>query len=248
MPLAESQIEYNNLLLGYGTPFKVKTITGLSPPDGRQNIVDNAIQHGAFVAAEFIDPRVLGLHGIVTQPVNFENALDLLRSTFVPTNLIKPLRFMLGGVVRKIYCIPTRRSWDYTVGYKKNFTDFAVELLAGDPRIYSDVEINQIITGPEDVNNAGVFPTPWVAEISDPATNPRLTNNDTDEYIEWVGSVLTGETLTIDSDASTILLENISRYDGINPDSTWFDLKAGNTSLTYTGGGSCELFWNSAWI
>jgi len=80
------------------------------------------------------------------------------------------------------------------------------------------------------VINAGSAPAQWTAQIDASIIDPILTINGVSMTFDRNGGVnlITGQTLNIDSEARTILLNNdptISRYDRVNfQDWTWDDL------------------------
>lgn len=80
------------------------------------------------------------------------------------------------------------------------------------------------------VVNAGTAPAQWTAQIDASIVDPIITINGVNMEFDRNGGVtlITGQTLNIDSQARTILLNNdptISRYDRVNfQDWTWDDL------------------------
>ena len=104
-----------------------------------------------------------------------------------------------------------------------------------------------------DCTNDGTIATPWVATFSGPLTAPELVHLGSGKRITLSGATLAaGETLVVDSDARTVLLEGTaSRYSWLAAASQWFDIEPGANSvqlLGASGSGSVSLAWRSAWI
>lgn len=89
------------------------------------------------------------------------------------------------------------------------------------------------------INNIGDEVTPVVIVFNGPATNPKLTNEATGEYIAVTQTLLTGETLTINTEFGnkSVIFDDgtteVNRFGYIDLASTFFQLQIGNNSLFY---------------
>jgi len=99
---------------------------------------------------------------------------------------------------------------------------------------------------------AGTIPVPWVATMTGPLTNPIFEHVGQGRQIALVGTVNAGETLVVDSDARTILLNGTtSRYSFLSSTSRWFDLTPGANLLAFrtsSGTGTLSLAYRAAYI
>ena len=102
--------------------------------------------------------------------------------------------------------------------------------------------------------NAGNFPQNPVVKFNGPATDPKLTNNTSGEHIELKGLTLAaGEYCDVDFyDRSVLKGGSTSVYNYVTSDSTWWNLKPGDNSLTFSAASSsattCNVKWYDAWI
>jgi hypothetical protein len=100
--------------------------------------------------------------------------------------------------------------------------------------------------------NIGTADTPWVATITGPVDNPRLTLGATGETVELIGSVPDGATLVVDAGARTVRLDGASRPTWLTLASRWWELPAGTSSTVRfrasSGTGTLNLTWSSAWL
>ena len=152
-----------------------------------------------------------------------------------------------------------------------------LQLVCVDPRIYDDIETTVSFalgnpdvgrtydrtydvaygggqSGVEQVNNIGNFATRPVATINGPCTNPRIENVTVGRTIQVNISLAGTDSLTIDFDKRTILLNGTaSRYNSLDPDSQWWDLVPGLNEVRYAadsfqGQSSMDLVYRSAWM
>lgn len=240
---------YNGLTFGAASDTGVLSVEGLNPPDSRIDEVEQAIKHGSFVFAEFLTSRRITMQGDIIGDSNndFATKINDWRAAFVPRASDLPLVYKFPGEVEKrIYCVPTRRFFPANLNYNLNFTNWTLELLAQDPRIYAEAASQLVGAGV--AANAGIFPSFPIATITG-ATNPVIGNSTTGKEISLTLTMAGGEELIIDFDKRTIELDGVNRYETLNlPTSEWWDLEPGNNTITYSGGGVLTLDWRSAWI
>lgn len=249
MPLNELEFEYNGVIFGGTTQYAVTQIEGLDPTDAREEEVQKAIDHGSYVYSEFLDKRRIIFAGYVNAgtPTALETAMAPFKAAFRNQLTAQPLKLKLPGQVQKrVYCQPRRRSWPTTLDYTLGFGEWTVELTAGDPRIYDDVE--SIRTGSGAAVNDGDFSTFPTVTITGAATNPTITNTTTGESLRVNTVMGVGDNLVIDFLEKTIMLNGTSIYGSLDSAvSDFFDLEPGSNAITYSGGGVMEMRWRSAW-
>lgn len=70
-----------------------------------------------------------------------------------------------------------------------------------------------------------------------PITNPRVTNEDNGVYFEWLGTVGAGETLVIDTEAYTAVLEGDNVIGSIRHSGArqWMVIEPGDNNISITG-------------
>ena len=100
--------------------------------------------------------------------------------------------------------------------------------------------------------NAGNFPTPVTLTITGPCTNPSVENVTQGRTLALTMTVATGETVVIDTDARTVLLNGTaSRYSKLTT-AEWFDLDPGTDQLRFTAStataATMQADWRSAYI
>ena len=242
--------EYDGVLLGADTDYELTKIDGLEPPDSREDVVDKSTEHGAWVYAQLLKERRVTLEGFVidNDPELFQGKLDTLVAALLPKSSELPLRFKMPGWSgdRRVYGVPVKRHYSSDLEYSLGYSEFAAQILCGDPRVYADIESER--TGAGVAANDGTMPTAPVATVIGTANNPRVTNSTTGAYVQVNTAVGAGEQLVIDFAGKTIELDNVSVYGDLDPDSTWWDIEPGNNTIGFTGGGTLELRWRSAWI
>lgn len=145
-----------------------------------------------------------------------------------------------------------------------------------DPRMYSELENSEAVGptvvggggwtfpwtfpwtfgtssgGTVSITNTGPFTTPPTMIVNGPATNPRIQNLDTGEFIQLDFAILTGETLVLNFRDQTALLNGTTdRWNFRKFGSTWFPLRPGLNPFQYTlaaGNGQLEIRWRNAWL
>jgi hypothetical protein len=120
------------------------------------------------------------------------------------------------------------------------------------PHIYPRVYGGAVSGGTILASNAGEVDAPWQATITGPIDNPSIYNVSTGQTLGFTGSLLTGETLVLDSlEKSVLFAGTVSRYTWLTFVSQWFDLAPGVNQLQFTGTagtGTLTTTFRSAWI
>lgn len=157
-----------------------------------------------------------------------------------------------------------------------NTTKAYIQFVCPDPRAYALAESNATITtgtaglgwrfpwtflwtfglvAPAigNVVNTGYFDTPPRFRFNGPTQNPRVSNVNTGEFMEFDLDIITGDYLEVDMRAKTVLLNGTgNRYSYRKFGSSWFPLRPGSNAIqysnTYGAGtpGTLQVFWRSA--
>ena len=178
-----------------------------------------------------------------------------------------------GQVARRLYGRPRHSGFDIQRLVNAR-GEAELEFMAGDPRWYSDT-LNQGTfsvaaavsgkgfnksfdygwggagtNGTLSVVNAGNFTTQPTVVLTGPLTNVQLLNETTGKTLTITYTLAASDTLTIDFNAKTILLNGTaSRYSAKS--GTWWSLVPGNNSLRMvvnSGSGSGTISWRDAWL
>ncbi|GAA1716397.1 hypothetical protein GCM10009745_76120 [Kribbella yunnanensis] len=187
----------------------------------------------------------------------FGAVITKLRSITAPTEqpVEEPLVIRLDGETWQVNARCTRRTISVERFYAIGYTTGAVQWQATDPRIYSLVD-QTAATGlpspPTDglefplvfplkfgtgrpggrltlVNSGGAASWP-VWEIRGPVSGPIIANRDTGQRLVFdpAFTVGAGQTLVIDTDARTVLLNGVNRSDRLFT-REWFPIPAGTS-------------------
>lgn len=89
------------------------------------------------------------------------------------------------------------------------------------------------------INNDGDAPTPIKVEFFGPATNPKIINNTTGEFIRIRQELLEGERMMVDTLDSTVYFIGVDGternvFPWIDLSSTFFELQIGENDIEYT--------------
>lgn len=264
MALNTWEFSYNGLTFGGSNTIGITSVTGLSPPNARIDEVEKAGDHGSFIFAQFLTARTITIEGDVTgtDAVDFETKINQLRAAFAPQTAPQPLSMAVpGDVAKRAYCVPTKVDFPVDVNYSMFFETWAVELMAEDPRLYSDAA-NVVDIYPAVANGVGfnlgfnvnfggtsggsltqavpndgsIFTLPVVI-LRGPMVNPTLTNKTSGASMKLDISMIETETLTLDFYAKTALLNGFSsRYSSIIPGSSWWPLQPGANTVQLSAG------------
>ncbi len=94
--------------------------------------------------------------------------------------------------------------------------------------------------------NAGDYPTRPTLTVVGTATSP-VTLSINGRVLKVNSAVPSGQTLTVDAAAKTIVLNGVSRYDLLDNTSQWPFLLPGANAVVYTGGGTATLGYRAAY-
>jgi hypothetical protein len=264
MPVGDWQFELDGMIFGRGTPWKVlawdTTSAEVRTQDSSRPRRDGIYfgrdrKAGATWTFDVVANRLLDEAEALTLlgPLSMAWSGDDVRER---PNAVVPLRYSIGGRARRVYGRPRRFSpvWDtMVVGRLPVVMDFQCR----DHLFYDDVErtlvLDQVPVGstglteplseplstqpfgsrPGVVNNVGDAPTPLVVRFDGPSTDPSLSLTGGDA-IELRISLATSDSVTVDTDAGTVLLNGTGNVSGkLTRASRFFRLPPGNQELRY---------------
>lgn len=252
--VAERAYEYNGLTMGAGTSIGVVNVEGLYDADMRGSEVSRGLDHGSFINAPFAGSKRPIFEGqLHAEDVeDFAAMVSQMRLATNPQNVIRALNFRLPGETeRLIYCLPKRRSIPVTIEYvQSNLAKWALEFVAGDPRVYSlveeQLEINALLPGI--AVNEGEFTTPPVMTVSGPSNNPKVIH-ESGAFVQVNINLGEGDELVIDVPQRTLKVNGVSVYGDRNLANEWFGFVPGDNELTFEGGlGTVDVRWRHAWL
>lgn len=269
---------FNGLTFGGATPYGVSRVEGIGVPDSRVDEVVKVGTHGSFVLADTLDARRVVFEGDIyaEDADTFAALVNAWRAAFVPSVNDQPLGLLIPGEdQRRINCVPTRRFLPIENDeYELFYAEWAVEFVAGDPRIYSDVEhaefTGPVVTsgmifpevfdmtfgggtgGASEITNAGVFDTLPVVIIQGPVTNPTIRSLTQDKALDFTIVLGENDVLTIDFNDRTVLFNGANRYSALDESSSWWTLQPGDNVIQYQGsvaeGSQATIRWRDAWV
>lgn len=259
--MADWQHTYNGFTFGDGQN-GIDTIEwqGLDMPEIVTHDVPRADGFGAFAGLDFYGGRSMLFVGelVADDAAAMETASNLLRrATNIQTGEL-PLTFDLPGQpIKRIDCRPRRRRIPVNHRWSMQSAELAIQFDATDPRFYADAAdtVPIALTATGSLPNDGDVETKWVATISGPVTNPKLTHVGTGLVLDFSYNgglvVPSGQNLVIDSRARTAVLNGVTNaFIYKQPTDEFFPLGAGANSVTFTaaaGTGSCSIEYRDAW-
>jgi len=270
-----------SLDIGAGTDYPwAEFPAGFGTPSVRTQDVARPDRDGVFPGLDLLDARLLvfDVHILGDSETDGEDKLNVLKAFFSRSDDNVELVVNITGTVE--YALVGRpRGVDVVLDKKLRSGVYRARcsFVATDPRLYvsdNTVTVIAVATG-EGVGlefdatpdfsfggtitegtavlvNSGLYPTPFRVEFAGPLTNPRIINADTGYELSFSGELLTGETLLVDTDTRTVLLNGTaSRYSWLSTQSRWFDLPPGNTTLQFiavAGTGTATITYRSAYV
>lgn len=267
------QVQYGSLLLGAGTPYRWRDATGWEDlPGVDSGDVPRSDAHGSFPGVLLAQSRTIGLTGLVIRAprdrigavVGALNAGTAPRADEIPF-----VAWLDDRGPLLVYARAVRRSIPVGPGYRLGtIVGGAVEWVATDSRRYGLAEQSVAATLPTaepglswpmawPLNfgapgssgalvavNTGDAETHPVIEFRGPVTTPALTNINTGDVLEYDIPLASGDVLTVDTRAGTVLLNGgASRLYSVSsrsvPEQT-FTLAPGVTNLSFRAGPDSE--------
>jgi hypothetical protein len=258
--MADWEFTFRGITFGGFQDIHVESVEGLSMPELRQESVVRAQEHGAFVTAEFLSERTITFEGRLfgsgSQATMRARELDL-RTMFNPSNVDLPLTFKFANdVTKRVNCRPTRLDIPINYDFSMARGNWTGEMVAGDPRIYSDAAATLNLTPGNQgtATNSGNFPTLPIVTLTGPASSFTLENLITGESLTSTDAGFTaGETRVVNFVERTIVEGQSNKYDSLQPASTWWSINPGSNTLKFSATGTsgatlASFSYRSSWL
>lgn len=262
------------------TPFvDIHKVTGLDSAPYRTTERDWEGNDGGFMDAEFEKGRSVILDGTVYSDTDdIESFLDDLKANYAPNTTLQNFYFKSPGVSERLLFVkPLGCRYDWDELRRLGQASIQFSMFAEDPRIYDSTELSVSVplgavvytgfdfdldfdfgfggtsstTDQVVIEIGGNRPTPPTFVIEGPVTNPRILNDDTGAELEFIITLDTGDTLTIDTKYKTVRLNGTAnrRSSLVAPD--WFFLEPGTNTLRYRAeaetASTLTIYYRNAW-
>lgn len=226
---------YLSAIEGWDSPELRMTLNGL-PGEDRQTI--GPVLYNARAISLIGDCRTPTEASAWLSKAKLMSATELTRAagtlTLTETTTKRISVYRAGRVLWK--------PWHSLLGF-----DYEIPLIAPDPRILENTSTS--ITPGGTATNAGNFKASPTLTVVGAAAGPIVIANTTvGKTITISTSIPGGQSLVVDFRARSVLLNGVNRYDLVAATPQWFDIAPGNNTITYSGGGTPTLTWNSSWI
>jgi len=268
---------------GANSPFQVLQVEGLeSLPTLRVQDANRGYLDGMFSGRDFLSGRTIIIRMLVLSGNGlsaFQNN-NLLQASLNPQQTgTTPLQFQLSPADSLQYVNARVRGRktiidpEYTYGYIKS--DF--EFFCPDPRYYDNTTQSQTMTyttplgrtynrtynlsygggsstASVTVNNAGWTNTYPLITIYGPIINPVVGNSTTGGALNFNYTMVQSDTIVIDLQYRTILLNGSPARNLLLGSSSWFAAQPGNNQFYFYGTGTtygitnATVQWNNAYI
>lgn len=229
---ADGQMQYGNLLMGTGTPYRLAALIGwddLPPLDLAD--VPRPGADGAWPGSIFAAERVIETDlNVVADPSAYPAVIAALRAATAPSGAEQPLVIRMGGqtLQASVRCTGRVAGADgYAIGIEK----VALKWTASDPRRYSATlstastppptagsGITWPVTWPLSWPSAGIGGTAYVVNAGDwvtpvtititggALTTPAVYRQDTGDVLELNTTLAAADVVVIDSLADTLTI------------------------------------------
>lgn len=253
--------DYNGRL-----PFvDITTIQGLDAAPVRTATRQHEGMVGAFIDADLETQRTVVVKGtIYMDPDLGQIYLDKLKSNYAPSNDPLPFYFKHPEIEERVVFAKSQGlRYDIDQLRRVGRTQMQVELLCGDPRIYSSRLLTVVSFGepnPSEVPghgfpesfpvgfggpgrrfvraaqafNAGNRPVPAIIRFPGPQRNPKVRHEQTGNHLAYNISVGPGQQLVVDLATRQVHLSGQNRRNKQEAGSRWFLLQEGINFLRYT--------------
>lgn len=261
-----------------GTAWFLQTLEGWDSPDVRAEFTDREADHGAWASPVYLGSRPVTLAGTIVAPSRavLESAMERLRAAAALTDTV----LTVWETVSKQAAV--RRSGKVLVQYVTDtVATYSVMVTAADPRRYSTTQLSgttglpatsgglafpsafpitfsaTVVSGQINAVNAGSADSRPVLTITGPVVAPviaALYPDGTVRQLIYSLDLVTGDVLTIDTDAHTVLLGSVSRRRFMTVAGGWPTIPAGSSvnyqfqSGTYNATAMLTAAWRSAWM
>lgn len=270
---ADWQVELRGLVMGEDTPYVLAGFEPWAAPVLRSGEMAIAGRDGVVAGNERLGGRLLAADALLasSDPAADLDALRALTAAWGPSQQDVALVWSeFGGQKFLVWGRPRLADPRLAPGLPVGLRFFAT-----DPVVYDATENSETVAFPTatggltfpatfpltfgsggssliDAENAGTADVGWVAEFAGPWVDPYVERVATGETVRLVGSVESGQTLTVDSRGRSIMLAGSARLGWLRPGSQWWDLPAASSTEVRLGGasgsGSATLRWRSGWM
>ncbi|MFC8429921.1 phage distal tail protein [Streptomyces sp. NPDC057253] len=262
-----------------GVDWRLMGLEGWDSPDSRSEFTDREADHGAWASPVYLSSRPITLSGTILAPSQalLEAAMEQLRAAAGLTDTL----LTVWETTPKQAIV--RRSGKPLVQYLTDTkASYSVLVTAPDPRRYSTTQSTgttalpsttggltfpvtfpvtfsaTAVAGSITAVNAGNVDTRPVLTITGPVVAPSVSAlypDGTVRQLTYSLDLASGDVLTIDTDARTVLLNgSVSRRRFLTVPSGWPTIPAGSTvtyqfqSSTYNATPRLTATWRSAWM
>ena len=267
---------------GSGQGVQVLEISGLEDmPTLRTQDDTRGFQDGMFTGTDFLSGRTLTFTlQIMTDTSNtMQTYLNELKSYLMyQQSGTTVLQFQLPGrSVQRVNARVRKRSIKIDTDYSNGKALAMVELFCPDPRVYDDAAQSQTLTLGSLVGrvynriyplvyqtiiscgssigsftnsgNVTMFPT---FTLTGPCINPTIVNSTTGASIPIVYTMTSGDTIIIDPDLRSVILNGSPARNIISNNAQWFGLPPGTTTLGVivpaAAAGTCVVDYRNAYV
>jgi hypothetical protein len=262
-----------------GTEWWLSTLDGWhGTPDLRLSGVDRVQDHGQYDGPSFLASRVITAAGTAISPDRATALLarDIVSSLCWDASRLYTLQVTGPAGTRRAQVrlnAATKASELSEVAF-----EWQVQFKAPDPRRYDDTEQVITLTPPTGavggltvpftapftistsglstssatLTNNGTVATRPTVTLTGPLVDPVIANVTAMRSLSFTITLAAGDTLTIDFDRRTALLNGTaSRGNTLTSSAAWWELAPGGNDVAFTAGGgtgTAEVRWRSAWL
>lgn len=251
---APYMFEFNGLVLGATTDYDIELIQGVNGFSVRTDTEEAFGRHGSVAGRHYAKHKTPTIDGnIRTSDINdFLTKRQALVNAFAPiedVNSSLPFVLRYPGSALKVYANIRPLEFDIPVDFRFSiaYPHFNIKFEQIDPRLYDLNLTNTSFTMPTDskvITNNGNARTNWLGTLVGPCELPRITNDDTGQFIE-LNLVLTGtDVVTFDSSTSLVNINNIPTGSLLTAGFSWWDLDPGNTNISFTASNAASAVFS----
>ncbi len=271
----------------YTSPYLITSLEGLSPPTNPIMEQKAPYQDGTSYLDSLLEPRTIVLEAVIRAPNNFSLInfhKDLLSRALSGKMGLGTVYYSSDGITEKhIPAIPINSPLYANKEYTTPNQSFLVQFYCPDPLFLGDenvqyietllpllefpesfdvggIELSQYLVGePIYIINGGHIESPVRIVFYGPASNPKIENQTTGQYIKINKVLLAGDVLTIDTayGVKTVTLttggvtSNAIQY--LDLASEFWSLNVGQNAVRFTDDSSstsarCGIFWRSRYL
>lgn len=250
----------------YRSPYFLENVSGLSETEAENQSQKSPYQDGETYIDTLLQPRFIELEGAITSP-NFNQARQELIRVCNPKLGLGKLIYEMDGEQKEIECVlegvpvfPKKRvyqqfiiHWRCPYPYWREINPINIKLADFVPNFsypFSFPVTFSLRGDAATITNSGHVPTPVTVTFRGEAINPKITKEETGEFIKVNRTIPIGYSLIINTEFNNKSVRIVSP-DGtetnamgyIDLDSTFFLLEVGNNPLSFiTDGGNPEVY------